>query len=100
MCSDYFICLPARMDESRREKVIKTVRDAIVAAAKDAEIVKEKTSNFAKRAEATWQQTKPLQRKAQENVRRVAQDVVDFGKSVAQGVTEGVKEVRERSTEE
>ena len=85
------------MDNNKRKKVIRTVRDAIVAAAAEAEIVKEKTSRLAKRVEAKWQQSKPLQRKAEDNIRRGAQEFVDFGKSVARGVQEGVREVHKRS---
>ena len=85
------------MDTSTREKVVQKVRAAIVAAAWDADVIRKKTSTLAKRAEMKWEASKPLQRKVQGDVRRAAHDVVEFGKSVAQGVKEGVREVRMKS---
>jgi hypothetical protein len=85
------------MDNVKRKKIIKTIRDAIVRAAAETEIVKAKTGRLAKRVGSKWEQSKPLQRKAQDNVRRATQEVLEFSKSVAQGVREGVRDIRKTS---
>lgn len=82
------------MDNAKQRKVARVVRDAIVGAAAEVEVVKEKTNKLAKRVGEKWVESKPLQRKAHDRVRSTAQDVVDFSKSVTQGVQEGVREVR------
>lgn len=84
------------MDDKQRKKVITKVRNSIIAAAREAEVLKIKTNRLAQRAGEKWEESKPLQEKAARNIREVAQEIIAFSKSVAQGVKEGVREVRAR----
>ena len=77
-------------------KIIKAVRDAVIKTAKEAEMLKTQTVKLAKQAGQKWEASKPAQKKAKEEVMGAANTIMAFSKAVAQGVKEGIDEVKNK----
>lgn len=80
--------------ESR--KVMKTTRDAVIAAAERMRLLKQKTMALARKAENKWEGTKPQQQKAKEALKQAGRTIVDFEKDVREGLKQGLAEVKKR----
>lgn len=73
------------------------MRNAVVSAAEHLDMVKEKASEFTRKAETTWEESKPGRTKAKNELKKAADRVVGFGKDVQDGLTEGFAEVHRRN---
>lgn len=67
-------------EESR--KIVNAARKAMVSAKKHVETVKEKASEFTRKAETSWEETKPHRKEAKEELKKAVQQGVDVGKEV------------------
>ena len=72
-----------RADES---KIVVAAREAAVSAKKRVEMVKEKSSEFTRKAETIWEETKPHRKEAKEELKRAVQQGVDVGKVVKENL--------------
>lgn len=85
------------MTDTNNKKVVSAVRDSIINAAKEAQLIKQKTTDLAKKVEKGWVDSKPSRDKAATDIQKAAQSIVDFGKDVAQGVKEGMSEIQKKT---
>ena len=74
--------------------VSKATRDAVVSTAAHVQMLKEKTTELAHKAGEKWEESKPRQQEAKNEIKKAAHKVVDFGKDVHKGFKEGVSEVQ------
>ena len=80
-----------------KKKVVSTVRDAIVRAAKEAALLKQQSMDMAGKVKKGWNDSEPQRSKAKSDIQKAGNSVVDFAKDVAQGVKEGIAEVKKSS---
>ena len=78
--------------ESR--KVTKATRDAVIAAAQRMQLLKLQTIALARKAGNKWEGSKPQQQKAKDAVKKAASRIVDFERSVREGLKQGLAEVK------
>ncbi len=74
--------------------VVKVTRDAVIRTAAGVRALQKKTAELAADAKKRWEESKPRQQRAKDQVRKAAQQVVDFGKDVGEGLKEGLADVR------
>lgn len=74
--------------------VTKATRDVIIGTAASMQTLKKKTNELAQMAEKKWQESKPNQQKAKDEIKKVATRVASFGKGVGKGIKEGIAQVQ------
>lgn len=77
--------------------VSNTTRSAVVGAAEQMRILREKTAELAHKAGEKWEESNPQRQKAKDMLEKTAQHIVDFGKEVQNGFKEGIAEVQKRN---
>ena len=73
-------------NKSDESKVVIAARKAAVSAKKHVEMVKEKASEFTRKAEITWEETKPHRKEAKEELKKAVQQGVDVGKEIKENL--------------
>ena len=84
------------MANDNSKKVAKTVRDAIVKIASEARSLQGRSGDIAKKFSREWKDSKPGRDKAQKDAKRIARQIVEFSRSVAEGVKDGIRDVRKK----
>ncbi len=80
----------------KQTNTVKATREAVVAAARRAGMLRQKTAKLARDSQKTWKGSKSRQQ-ATKQLEKAARTVVRFGKDVREGLKEGIAEVQKKN---
>ena len=84
------------MDNNKKWDASDITRDAVVGAAHAVRTVQEKADELVHGVDEKWEESKPQQQKAKDELKKAKDRVIEFGQEVEKGFKEGIVEVQKR----